>query len=130
MERDTARQTAESERTSQKRSRSKPIRPARRPSRERGTESMTGPCKVCGANSWDTDEIRGETSCSQCGYVAAENMIDPGAEWINHSGGDDRSRVGAPTTLTLSDKGLSTEIRRSDLTAGAARRHGMTGKGL
>ena len=77
MERDTARQTAESERTSQKRSRSKPIHPARRPSRERGTESMTGPCKVCGANSWDTDEVRGETSCSQCGYVAAENMIDP-----------------------------------------------------
>ncbi len=130
MERDTARQAEESERTSQKRSRTKPIRPARRPSRERGTESMTGPCKVCGANSWDTDEVRGETSCSQCGYVAAENMIDPGAEWINHSGGDDRSRVGAPTTLTLSDKGLSTEIRRSDLTAGAAKRHGMTGKGL
>ena len=130
MERDTARQADESERTSQKRSRSKPIRPARRPSRERSTESMTGPCKVCGANSWDADEVRGETSCSQCGYVAAENMIDPGAEWINHSGGDDRSRVGAPTTLTLSDKGLSTEIRRSDLTAGAAKRHGMTGKGL
>jgi len=57
-------------------------------------------------------------------------MIDPGAEWINHSGGDDRSRVGAPTTLTLSDKGLSSEIQRRDLTAGAAKRHGMSGKGL
>ena len=44
------------------------------------------------------------------GYVASENMIDPGAEWVNHSNGDDRSRVGSPTTLTLSDKGLSTEI--------------------
>ena len=48
-------------------------------------------------------------------------MIDPGAEWVNHSNGDDRSRVGSPTTLTLSDKGLSTEIRRSDLTSGGAR---------
>ena len=89
MERDTARQAGESERASQKRSRSKPIRPARRPSRERGTESMAGPCKVCGANSWDTDDIRGETSCSECGYVASENMIDPGAEWINHLASSD-----------------------------------------
>ena len=29
------------------------------------------------------------------------------------------SRVGAPSTLTLSDKGLSTEIRRTDLTSEA-----------
>ena len=57
-------------------------------------------------------------------------MIDPGAEWVNHSDGNDRSRVGAPRTLTLSDKGLSTEIRRSDLTAGGARKHGMSGKAL
>ena len=57
-------------------------------------------------------------------------MIDLGAEWTNHSGGEDKSRVGAPTTLTLSDKGLSTEIRRSDLTSGAAKRHGMSGKAL
>tara|TARA_Y100000588_G_scaffold394048_1_gene512520 strand:- start:1125 stop:1919 length:795 start_codon:yes stop_codon:yes gene_type:complete len=57
-------------------------------------------------------------------------MIDPGAEWVNHSDGDDRSRVGAPSSLTLSDKGLSTEIRRSDLTSGGGRRHGMSGKAL
>tara|TARA_B100000287_G_scaffold170021_1_gene160411 strand:+ start:259 stop:1053 length:795 start_codon:yes stop_codon:yes gene_type:complete len=57
-------------------------------------------------------------------------MIDPGAEWVNHSDGDDRSRVGAPSTLTLSDKGLSTEIRRADLTSGGAKKHGMSGKAL
>ena len=62
--------------------------------------------------------------------MASENMIDPGAEWINHSDGNDRSRVGAPSTLTLSDKGLSTEIRRTDLTSGGARKHGMSGKAL
>ena len=78
----------------------------------------------------DSDEVRGETICSECGFVASENMIDPGAEWINHSGGDDRSRVGAPSTLTLSDKGLSTEIRRTDLTSGGAKKHGMSGKAL
>ena len=101
-----------------------------RPSRARSTESMTGSCEVCGGTSWDADNIRGETICSDCGYVAAENMIDPGAEWVNHSNGDDRSRVGAPSTLTLSDKGLSTEIRRSDLTSGGARKHGLSGKAL
>ena len=101
-----------------------------RPSRTRNTESMSGSCEVCGGTSWDSDNVRGETVCSDCGYVAAENMIDPGAEWVNHSNGDDRSRVGAPSTLTLSDKGLSTEIRRSDLTSGGARRHGLSGKAL
>jgi len=101
-----------------------------RPSRARNTESMSGSCEVCGGTSWDSDNVRGETVCSDCGYVAAENMIDPGAEWVNHSNGDDRSRVGAPSTLTLSDKGLSTEIRRSDLTSGGARRHGLSGKAL
>ncbi|SVB40929.1 uncharacterized protein METZ01_LOCUS193783, partial [marine metagenome] len=91
---------------------------------------MTGTCKICGGNSWDANDIRGETTCADCGYVAAENMLDPGAEWVYHSDGNDRSRVGAPSTLTLSDKGLSTEIRRSDLTSGGARRHGMSGKTL
>ena len=106
------------------------IVPSMRPSTSRKTEGVSRPCTVCGSNSWDTDEVRGETSCSECGYVAEENMMDLGAEWTNHSGGDDRSRVGAPSTLTLSDKGLSTEIRRSDLTSGAAKRHGMSGKAL
>jgi len=101
-----------------------------RPSRSRGTEIIAGKCKICGGNSWESDQIRGETSCTDCGFVASENQIDPGAEWINHSDGDDRSRVGAPTTLTLSDKGLSTEIRRSDLTSGGGKRHGMSGKSL
>ena len=101
-----------------------------RPSRVRRVEAVGGSCEVCGSTSWDSDDIRGETVCSECGYVASENMIDPGAEWVNHSNGDDRSRVGAPTTLTLSDKGLSTEIRRSDLTSGGAKRHGLSGKAL
>ena len=130
MEKETARHAGVKKSISSKTTSGRSIVPAQRPSKSRGTESVTGPCKICGSNSWDNDDIRGETSCSDCGYVAAENMIDPGAEWTNHSGGDDRSRVGAPTTLTLSDKGLSTEIRRSDLTSGSAKRHGMSGKAL
>ena len=106
------------------------IATCRRPSRSRGTEAMTGKCESCGGTDWDSDNKRGETICAECGFVAAENMIDPGAEWVNYSNDIDRSRVGSPTTLTLSDKGLSTEINRSDLASGAARKHGMSGKSL
>ena len=101
-----------------------------RPSINRYTSHKTGSCEICGGTSWDDDEIRGETICSECGFVASENMIDLGAEWVNHSNGEDRSRVGAPSTLALSDKGLSTEIKRSDLTSGKAKMHGLTGKSL
>ena len=52
-----------------------------RPSRIRSTEAVTGSCDVCGGTSWDADNVRGETVCSDCGYVASENMMDPGAEW-------------------------------------------------
>ena len=130
MERRTASRASTSGRTSKSANRSTPVITGKRPSRSRSTEAMAGSCKICGGTSWDADDIRGETICADCGYVASESMIDPGAEWVNHSNGDDRSRVGAPSTLTLSDKGLSTEIRRSDLTSGGARRHGMSGKAL
>jgi len=129
MESDTARKSRSGTKTNCGK-KNRMIRSSSRPSRARSTESMAGSCLVCGGTSWDADNIRGETVCSDCGYVAAENMIDPGAEWVNHSNGDDRSRVGAPSTLTLSDKGLSTEIRRSDLTSGGARKHGLSGKAL
>ena len=43
------------------------ISPSMRPSESRKTESVFRPCSVCGSSSWDTDEIRGETSCSECG---------------------------------------------------------------
>lgn len=130
MERDTATKSGDKMRTSGVSRRGSRLNTGARPSRSRSTESMTGLCEVCGGRSWDADHIRGETICSDCGFVAAENMIDPGAEWVNHSNSDDRSRVGAPSTLTLSDKGLSTEIRRSDLTSGGARKHGLSGKSL
>ncbi len=98
-----------------------------RPSR-RSTDGQSEPCPNCGLSEWDLDAVRGETSCAECGFVAEMNMIDPGAEWVNHSDGSDRSRVGAPTTLSLSDKGLNTVIDRRDLYSGAAARHGMSNR--
>ena len=81
----------------------------------RRTEGHTRPCEECGSIEWTTDLVRGEVTCGACGLVAEEAMIDPGAEWTNHSGGDDRSRAGAPTTLSLADKGLNTTINPADL---------------
>ena len=86
------------------------INSASRPGRVRGTESVSEPCSLCGSLDWETDDSRGETTCGTCGYVALQNMIDPGAEWTNHSDGDDRSRVGAPTRIDLSDKGLNLSL--------------------
>ncbi|MDP6906665.1 MAG: TFIIB-type zinc ribbon-containing protein [Candidatus Thalassarchaeaceae archaeon] len=100
-----------------------------RPSQRR-TEGQTQPCKVCSTTEWEEDISRGETYCLGCGSVAEENAIDPGAEWTNHSDGQDRSRVGAPMRQSLSDKGLNTTIHRGDLTSAGAKRHGINGKKL
>ena len=94
----------------------------------RRTEGHTRPCEECGSIEWTTDLVRGEVTCGACGLVAEEAMIDPGAEWTNHSGGDDRSRVGAPTTLSLADKGLNTTINPADLRGAGAARHGLRGQ--
>ncbi len=58
------------------------------------------------------DPKRGERRCSECGIVCSEESIDPGPEWraFDASERDEKSRVGAPTTQTLHDKGLSTTI--------------------
>ena len=36
-----------------------------RPSRARRVEAVEGSCEVCGSTSWDSDDIRGETVCSE-----------------------------------------------------------------
>ena len=77
---------------------------------------------------WRSDNSRGEVSCGGCGLVVEENVIDPGIDWTNHENSTDRSRIGAPTTHTLADKGLNTTISHSDLTSGAAAKLGMSSK--
>jgi len=58
------------------------------------------------------DEERGETVCGECGLVVEEDSIDRGPEWraFNATENDQKSRVGAPTTNMMHDKGLSTNI--------------------
>jgi len=53
-----------------------------------------------------------EISCEDCGLILEEETIDRGPEWraFNAAERDNKSRVGAPTTQTMHDKGLTTTI--------------------
>ncbi|MFB6244206.1 MAG: transcription initiation factor IIB family protein [Halobaculum sp.] len=68
-------------------------------------------CPECGGQVI-TDEARGESVCADCGLVVEEDDIDRGPEWraFDAKEKDEKSRVGAPTTNTMHDKGLSTNI--------------------
>jgi len=72
-------------------------------------------CPECGGR-LVTDEVRGEVVCADCGLVVEEDEIDPGPEWRAFDSGerDEKSRVGAPTTTMMHDKGLSTNIGWQD----------------
>jgi len=72
-------------------------------------------CPECGGD-LVTDDERGETVCADCGLVVDEDQIDPGPEWraFDAAEKDEKSRVGAPTTNTMHDKGLSTNIGWQD----------------
>ena len=58
------------------------------------------------------DNQRAEVSCNHCGLVLDDNIIDNGPDWraFNQEQRNARTRVGAPSTPTISDKGLSTNI--------------------
>ena len=72
-------------------------------------------CPEC-SGSLLSDSERGETVCEDCGLVVEEDEIDPGPEWraFDSSEKDQKSRVGAPTTNMMHDKGLSTNIGWQD----------------
>ncbi len=72
-------------------------------------------CPECGGD-LVSDEERGETICGDCGLVVEENEIDRGPEWraFDSKERDQKSRVGAPTTNMMHDKGLSTNIGWQD----------------
>jgi len=68
-------------------------------------------CPECGGH-LVTDATHGETVCTDCGLVVDEDSIDRGPEWraFDSAERDKKSRVGAPTTNLMHDKGLSTNI--------------------
>ncbi|MCG1002685.1 MULTISPECIES: transcription initiation factor IIB family protein [Halobacterium] len=72
-------------------------------------------CPECGGRVVN-DEEHGETVCVECGLVVEDESIDRGPEWraFNSTEKDQKSRVGAPTTNMMHDKGLSTNIGWQD----------------
>jgi transcription initiation factor TFIIB len=73
-------------------------------------------CLRCGKNSLLTDEDTGEQFCGKCGNVVSEKLQESGPEWrsFQSDGGSNLARTGAPTSLTIHDRGLSTVINTSN----------------
>ncbi len=73
-------------------------------------------CPECKSTALHKDPYRAELVCHDCGLVLDEDLIDYGPEWraFNNEQKDQRSRIGAPLTPLLHDKGLSTTISLSN----------------
>jgi len=69
-------------------------------------------CPECGSDRLVRDYEVGEIVCMNCGIVVATKLADRGPEWraFDDEQRSKRTRVGAPMTYTIHDKGLSTMI--------------------
>lgn len=69
-------------------------------------------CPECGSTRIMRDYECAELVCMNCGFVLAAKMTDRGPEWraFDDEQRSKRTRVGAPLTYTIHDKGLSTMI--------------------
>ncbi len=69
-------------------------------------------CTRCGQNSMLTDNATGERFCGKCGYVVSERIDESGPEWRSFTQDEhsNRTRAGAPISLTMHDMGLATVI--------------------
>ncbi|WP_137287761.1 transcription initiation factor IIB [Halorussus salinisoli] len=76
------------------------------------SETETQTCPECDSENLVTSGGGNEIVCEDCGLVIDDQQIDRGPEWraFNHNERQSKSRVGAPTTQTMHDKGLTTQI--------------------
>lgn len=74
--------------------------------------SSAGDCPSCGNGSTIRDHKLSSEICKNCGRIIKQNIKDKGPEWreYNQEEKEERNRGGAPITLTIHDKGLSTQI--------------------
>lgn len=77
-------------------------------------EKKSNKCPECDNDILIKDKSRGDVVCNICGLVINQTIIDCGPERraFTLKEFNERVRFGAPATLTISDKGLSTEIGR------------------
>ena len=89
-------------------------RTEREESTERESTAQEGArtCPECESSSLARSSDGSEISCEDCGLILEEETIDRGPEWraFNAAERANKSRVGAPTTQTMHDKGLTTTI--------------------
>jgi transcription initiation factor TFIIB len=79
-------------------------------------QRLADKCPECSSKNLVHDYDTGETICGDCGLVLYEQMLDKGPEWraFTQEEKASRSRVGAPTSYSIHDKGLSTTISQVD----------------
>ena len=84
----------------------------KRPAKNVEGEKTQNTCPECDSTDLIYDSSRAELTCRHCGLVIDENMIDNGPEWraFNFEQQQARARVGAPSTRTIHDGGLATEM--------------------
>jgi transcription initiation factor TFIIB len=72
-------------------------------------------CPECGASEILVDSSRGERICSKCGLIIDESMIDVQQDWraFDAEELEKTARTGAPLTKMRHDKGIGTEIGKS-----------------
>lgn len=90
--------------------------------RESTTDDRSGDvdsCPECGNETLYADDVRGELVCDDCGYILKNGLIARGPEWtaFSQEEREKRSRVGAPLTETVHDRGLTTHIHWKDIDA-------------
>ena len=75
-------------------------------------QSRLSTCPECEEAGLVERNAGSELVCEECGLVIEEDQIDPGPEWraFNSQERQSKSRVGAPTTVAMHDKGLTTTI--------------------
>lgn len=86
--------------------------------KEKTTENKTSrkelekSCPTCEKNSVVRDYKRNIEICENCGRIVKEGIKDRGPEWraFDQKQREEKSRGGPPSTETIHDKGLSTQI--------------------
>ncbi|KXB08635.1 transcription initiation factor IIB [candidate division MSBL1 archaeon SCGC-AAA382M17] len=75
-------------------------------------EELEKKCPTCGEETVVRDYRRSIEICENCGRVLKEEIKDRGPEWraFDQKQREEKSRGGPPSTETIHDKGLSTQI--------------------
>ncbi|KXA99550.1 transcription initiation factor IIB [candidate division MSBL1 archaeon SCGC-AAA259M10] len=81
-------------------------------SEEKKSKSSEVECPSCGNNITVRDYQQSQVVCESCGRVLKEKIKDRGPEWraFDQEQKEERERGGPPSTETIHDKGLSTQI--------------------